>query len=49
MHLNSGSSLRYPVRFAGDIREVFLTGEGFFEVIKRRGCDHFVVGKTVGG
>jgi transmembrane sensor len=32
--LNSGSSLRYPVRFAGDIREVFLTGEGFFEVTK---------------
>ena len=34
VHLNSGSSLRYPVRFAGDIREVFLTGEGFFEVTK---------------
>ena len=34
VHLNSGSSLRYPIRFAGDIREVFLTGEGFFEVTK---------------
>ena len=34
VHLNSGSSLHYPIRFAGDIREVFLTGEGFFEVTK---------------
>ena len=34
VYLNSGSSLRYPVRFREDIREVFLTGEGFFEVAK---------------
>ena len=34
VYLNSGSSLRYPVRFAGGGREVFLTGEGFFEVTK---------------
>ena len=34
VYLNSGSSLRYPVRFAGGVREVFLTGEGFFEVTK---------------
>lgn len=32
--LNAGSSLRYPVRFRGDKREVFLEGEGYFEVTK---------------
>lgn len=32
--LNSGSSLRYPVRFTGNVREVFLSGEGYFEVTK---------------
>lgn len=30
--LNSGSSLRYPVRFAGSQREVYLNGEAYFEV-----------------
>ena len=30
--LNHGSKLRYPYRFNGDIREVFLTGEAYFEV-----------------
>lgn len=30
--LNSESSLRYPVRFNGDRREVELKGEGFFQV-----------------
>ena len=30
--LNSGSSLKYPVVFGEDKREVFLTGEGFFKV-----------------
>ncbi|RKR08945.1 FecR family protein [Flavobacterium sp. 90] len=35
VHLNSGSSLRYPVRFLKDHgREVYLTGEAFFEVTK---------------
>ncbi|WP_422081002.1 FecR family protein [Ulvibacterium sp.] len=33
IHLNSGSSIRYPVKFIkGAHREVFLTGEAFFEV-----------------
>src|SRR5690606_30339212 len=30
--LNAASTLRYPVRFSGDTRTVFLEGEGFFEV-----------------
>ncbi len=32
VHLNSGSDLRYPVAFSGNQREVFLTGEAYFEV-----------------
>lgn len=32
--LNSGSKLRYPVNFSGDLREVFLCGEACFEVAK---------------
>ncbi len=30
--LNSGSSLKYPDRFDGEQREVFLSGEAYFEV-----------------
>jgi len=30
--LNSGSSLKYPVRFTGKNRKVFLKGEGYFDV-----------------
>lgn len=33
VHLNSGSSLRYPIKFiSGAKRQVFLTGEAFFDV-----------------
>ncbi|MGE4587128.1 MAG: FecR family protein, partial [Mangrovibacterium sp.] len=32
--LNSGSRLRYPVRFLGKRREVYLSGEAYFEVEK---------------
>lgn len=32
--LNSGSSLQFPTSFAGELREVKLSGEGFFEVTK---------------
>jgi transmembrane sensor len=35
VHLNSGTSLRYPVQFLkNQSRNVFLTGEAFFEVAK---------------
>ena len=34
VHLNSGSELRYPVAFSAERREVFLSGEGYFEVVK---------------
>lgn len=30
--LNSDSQLKYPVRFNGDMREVYLKGEAYFEV-----------------
>jgi len=32
--LNSGSALHFPSRFIGDLREVKLSGEAFFEVAK---------------
>jgi ferric-dicitrate binding protein FerR (iron transport regulator) len=35
VHMNSGTSLKYPVRFLkNQNRQVFLTGEAFFEVSK---------------
>ena len=36
VHLNSETVLSYPVRFAGDTREVELHGEAYFEVAKER-------------
>jgi transmembrane sensor len=32
--LNAESRLRYPAKFKGDTREVYLTGEAFFDVAK---------------
>jgi ferric-dicitrate binding protein FerR (iron transport regulator) len=32
--LNAGSRLKYPAKFKGDTREVYLTGEAFFDVAK---------------
>ena len=34
VHLNSGSRLVFPAEFFGKSREVYLTGEGYFEVSK---------------
>ena len=35
MHLNAGTTLRYPVKFiAGENRQVFLDGEAFIDVAK---------------
>lgn len=35
VHLNSGTSLRYPVKFIkGENRQVFLNGEAYFDVTK---------------
>lgn len=35
VHLNSGSSLKYPVKFLeGHERQVFLKGEAYFDVVK---------------
>lgn len=36
VHLNSESTLRFPLTFAKDKREVFLDGEGYFEVVKNK-------------
>ena len=32
--LNAGSSLKYPDSFTGSVREVYLEGEAFFDVVK---------------
>ena len=32
--LNAGSRLKYPAKFKGNTREVYLTGEAFFDVAK---------------
>lgn len=34
--LNSGSKLRFPFLFSGNTREVYLQGEGYFEVSKNK-------------
>ena len=35
--LNSGSVFKYPVSFTSDVRQVELTGEAFFDVVKNPG------------
>ncbi|GAB6120949.1 FecR domain-containing protein [Dysgonomonas termitidis] len=45
--LNAGSTLRYPNSFEGDIREVTLIGEGYFEVQSDKKHPFFVT--TVSG
>lgn len=34
VHLNCESELRYPVRFVGEERRVYLDGEAYFDVVK---------------
>lgn len=41
--LNAGSTLSYPVRFRGDSREVYLSGEAFFEVSADRSKPFYVI------
>lgn len=36
VHLNADSRLRYPVKFAEDVRMVELEGEGYFQVAKNK-------------
>lgn len=45
--LNAGSTFKYPTSFKGDTREVFLNGEGYFEVRKDAGHP-FIVATTKG-
>ena len=48
VHLNAGSSLRYPVKFQKDKnREVVLIGEGFFEVTKNENSPFIVTSGDV--
>jgi hypothetical protein len=41
--LNAGSTLSYPVRFTGNSREVYLSGEAFFEVSTDRSKPFYVI------
>jgi transmembrane sensor len=41
--LNAGSTLSYPVRFTGNSREVYLSGEAFFEVTADRSKPFYVI------
>lgn len=43
--MNSASSLKFPVAFTGDTRNVELTGEAYFEVARNRNKPFFVKGR----
>ncbi len=45
--LQPGSRISYPPAFAGTTREVFLTGEAFFEVVKEPGRPFIVYAGTL--
>jgi transmembrane sensor len=40
--LNAGSNLKYPPTFSGKSRDVYLTGEGFFDIVHDSGKPFFV-------
>ncbi len=44
--LNHGSKLKYPLRFEGENRKVFLTGEAYFEVAHNKKVP-FIVGTNL--
>ena len=44
--LNAGSTLFYPASFTGSIRQVYLSGEGYFE-IQKKDCPFIVRSKAV--
>jgi len=49
INLNSGSSLKYPIKFIkGKDREVTLTGEAFFDVRKNENSPFIVTSGTMG-
>lgn len=43
VRLNAASSLKFPTRFDGTERKVFLTGEAYFEVEKQADLSKFIV------
>lgn len=45
--LNSESSIRYPTQFNGNTREVELTGEAYFEVVKNKQQPFYVNAKGI--
>lgn len=48
VHLNAGSSLKYPAKFIkGQDRQVFLTGEGYFDVHKDKAHPFIVTNGTM--
>jgi len=44
--MNAASTLRYPTRFTGNERKVFLNGEAYFEVAKNAGMPFRVIVDT---
>ena len=40
--LNAGSRMEFPTKFKGDKREVFLLGEGYFEVVHNKKLPFYV-------
>ena len=47
VHLNSNSKLRFPKNFAPDKREIFLSGEAYFEVSKDTNKPFLVIAEDV--